>query len=127
MPARTAPNHVLKALKDFDADLSVVWNDRLKGWEFAWRGTPQGSILHHTDGVKVMELDSTETVALARRGQLNIELWRKQHAAAEAAVDEARQEARNRRVAELADEAGSIHQVAFNPRTYSSSRSSVHA
>lgn len=50
MAARTASEHVLAALRGYDRDLGVVWNDDSAAWELTWQGMAQGWSLRHLAG-----------------------------------------------------------------------------
>ena len=73
MASRTAPRHVADALRKYDPNTEVVWDDRVIGWRFVYKGRACDAILMHDDGVAIMELDSDEIVRIARQSDMHHE------------------------------------------------------
>ena len=61
---RTAPQHVLQALRNYDRDMGLVWNRT--AWYFTWRGRIAWQY-RHADGTPAMNaLSGYEAVRIVR-------------------------------------------------------------
>lgn len=64
---RMPPQHVVRALQEYDSDLGLVWDENSAVWKFTFQGQPFMAWYHRGDGVPAQSLtDVDEALSLIK-------------------------------------------------------------
>lgn len=119
---RVSPRRVTRALRRYDPDLSLVWDDRKHWWMARWKGR-NVMVLRHADGRLMQSLDgyTDEILRLFKRsdnyvdGPERLKAWDRMEGARKYAVQRHEEQV----TADASKEASAVARVVVNgPRPF---------
>jgi hypothetical protein len=73
---RECSTEILKAMKAYDPDLSLLWNERSPRWDIAWRGEPLFAYMREGKVVQEPLLDEVMRIVRQSDDRDRLDYWR---------------------------------------------------